>query len=339
MLLDLNEHQSHIKNRKLHSIFIGGGTPSLFSANAIDKLLTGIHKQLEIVDNLEITLEANPGVIDQKQFRGFSQAGINRLSLGVQSFQENKLRALGRIHNGKEAQQAVDIVRKAGIENFNIDLMFALPDQSIDEALNDLHIAQSLAPTHISWYQLTIEPHTAFYYRPPTLPEDKIIWQMQQLGKKFLAEHNYQQYEVSAYSQSNYQCRHNNNYWEFGDYIGIGAGAHSKITDPKTHTIWRAWKSKNPRDYLNFNTPFTAEQKIVVSNELAFEFMLNALRLNRPTTFEQFEQRTGLDFASILAQINQAQTLKLLRVNKNKKTFQTTARGKRFLNDLIELFI
>jgi len=217
LLADLQEHRDNIKGRTLHSIFIGGGTPSLFSASSITKLLDAIHSTLPFPKHLEITLEANPGAIDQQQFQGFHQAGINRLSIGVQSFQEKKLKALGRIHSGDEAQRAVNIARKAGINNFNIDLMFGLPEQNIQDALYDLQMATSLSPTHISWYQLNIEPHTAFYHRPPVLPHDETIWEMQTLGQGLLAKNNYKQYEVSAYSKEHYQCQHNNNYWEFGD--------------------------------------------------------------------------------------------------------------------------
>lgn len=339
LLQDLKEHTEHISGRTLNSIFIGGGTPSLFSASSIAKLLNSIHTVMPFPKDLEITLEANPGVVDQKQFIGFRKAGINRLSIGVQSFQDDKLKALGRIHNNSDAQKAVAMALKAGITNFNIDLMFGLPKQTIDQALQDLAVAQALSPTHISWYQLTIEPHTAFYHSPPILPNDEVIWKMQKLGQKFLAEHKYKQYEISAYKQKNYACKHNMNYWEFGDYIGIGAGAHSKITDGKTPSIFRSWKTKNPRDYLNPNLPLIAEQKNILKNELAFEFMLNTLRLNKKIPIQLFTERTGLCIQDIQEKIKLAQDQKLLVFNEHKKILYTTARGKRFLNNLLELFI
>lgn len=337
LIQDLQQHTPTIKGRTLHSIFIGGGTPSLFSANSIEKLLNAIHTLLTFPSGLEITLEANPGAVDQQQFLGFHQAGVNRLSIGVQSFQKNKLNALGRIHSGEEAQRAVEIARRAGIDNFNIDLMFGLPEQSIQDALYDLQMAASLSPTHISWYQLNIEPHTAFYHRPPVLPHDDTIWAMQTQGQALLAENHYKQYEISAYSKEHYQCRHNNNYWEFGDYIGIGAGAHSKITNPEKKTIMRCWKVKNPRDYLNPKKSFIAEEKIVPKNEIAFEFMLNALRLYKRIPIKLFNERTGLSIETILEKIKIAEENKLINFNKN--TFCTTNRGKRFLNDLLEIFI
>ena len=339
LLQDLREHREHISGRTLRSIFIGGGTPSLFSASSIAKLLDSIHTVLPFPKDLEITLEANPGIIDQKQFLGFRKAGINRLSIGVQSFQDDKLKILGRAHNSSDAQKAVAIALKAGITNFNIDLMFGLPSQTIDQALQDLAMAQVLSPTHISWYQLTIEPHTAFYHSPPILPNDEIIWKMQKQGQKFLSEHQYKQYEISAYKQKNYSCKHNVNYWEFGDYIGIGAGAHSKITDLKTNTIFRSWKTKNPRDYLNLDLPLVAEQKTIAKNELAFEFMLNTLRLNKKIPAKLFTERTGLLIQDIQEKIKLAQEQKLLVFNAHKKIFYTTKKGKLFLNNLLELFI
>ncbi len=216
--------------RIVHTIFIGGGTPSLFSPEAIDRLLSGIRARLPLDQNVEITLEANPGTVELERFKGFRAAGINRLSIGIQSFDEEKLKALGRIHGREEALRAAEAARAAGFDNFNLDLMFGLPGQTVEQALADMRTAMALRPTHLSAYQLTIEPNTLFHARPPTLPDDDITWDMQSRLQTELAAADYRQYEVSAYARPGYECRHNLNYWKFGDYLGIGAGAHAKIT-------------------------------------------------------------------------------------------------------------
>ena len=339
LLTDWHQQSDSIMGRSLSSIFIGGGTPSLFSAASISTLLNAIDQHIPFPKDLEITLEANPGAAEQQQFRGFRKAGVNRLSIGVQSFQQDKLTGLGRVHSGNEAQKAISMAKKAGFDNLNIDLMFGLSSQTITDALSDLERANAFSPTHISWYQLSIEPHTAFYHSPPALPQDDTIWKMQVLGQQFLAENKYTQYEVSAYSQAQHQCQHNLNYWEFGDYIGIGAGAHSKLTNPATQAISRSWKTKNPRDYLDPKKPFIASENTVLESELAFEFMLNALRLTKRIPFQLLTERTGLSLKAISEKLTIAIDRNLLKINKKTKEFYTTKQGKLFLNDVLEIFI
>lgn len=332
---DLKADFALTPSRTIKSIFIGGGTPSLFAPHIIAELLERIKQTLNYPDNIEITLEANPGTVEQSRFAGFRKAGINRISLGVQSFQADKLKRLGRIHNHLEAIAAVTAAQNAGFENINIDLMYALPEQSTTEALADLQIAISLKPTHISWYQLNIEPNTLFFHKPPTLPDDDISWEMQSLGQQLLADHDYIQYETSAYSQPNHQCQHNLNYWLFGDYLGIGAGAHGKIT--QNNQIKRMWKVKHPKDYLDPLKPFIHGEKIITVDELPFEFMLNVLRLHMPIPYELFFNGTGLAKSTIKNNLAKAQDLGLIQNYPNY--FETTTFGKRYLNDLLEIFL
>lgn len=337
LLADLDHDLARIQQRPLISIFIGGGTPSLFSAQAIERLLTAIKERINFVDDMEITLEANPGTVEYERFAGYRAAGVNRLSIGIQSFQTEKLKALGRIHNDQEAIRAAETAQQAGFKNFNLDLMHGLPNQTINAALQDLKIALSLSPTHLSWYQLTIEPNTFFAHKPPLLPQDETIWEMQNLGQELLLKNNFKQYEISAYSLANKQCLHNKNYWEFGDYLGIGAGAHSKITSPQQNNIIRFWKKKSPKEYLNAELTFIGAEQTVNSNELSFEFMLNALRLYQDIPVNLFETRTGLSIESISNQLNSAQTKGLLQWDKIK--ISPTELGQRFYNNLCEIFI
>ena len=251
LLEDLKADSSYIQGRKIHSIFIGGGTPSLFSAEAYQRLFEEIQTLVPFADNIEITLEANPGTVEQGRFAEYRRIGINRLSIGIQSFDAEKLEALGRIHSNDEAIHAAEQAREAGFDNFNLDLMFGLPEQSTREALNDLKTAITLKPAHISWYQLTLEPNTVFHRYPPALPEDDLIFTMQETGQALLASHGYQHYETSAYTKEGHACQHNLNYWRFGDYLGIGAGAHGKITLPEQNQIIRTRKSRQPDHYLN----------------------------------------------------------------------------------------
>src|SRR3990172_545076 len=248
LLRDLEQDLPRVWGRIVPPLFLGGGTPSLFSPEAIDRLLSGIRARLPLDQNIEITLEANPGTVDVERFKGFRAAGINRLSIGIQSFDEEKLKALGRIHGRDEALRAAESARAAGFENFNLDLMFGLPDQTVEQALADIRTAIQLCPTHLSAYQLTIEPNTLFHARPPTLPDNDSTWDMQSQLQTELAAADYRQYEVSAYARPGYECRHNLNYWKFGDYLGIGAGAHAKIT--AASGITRLWKVKHPGEYL-----------------------------------------------------------------------------------------
>ena len=335
LIRDFGNDLQHIHNGTLISIFIGGGTPSLFEPGLIAQLLQAINQRFAI-NNIEITLEANPGTIEQKRFESFRQAGINRISLGIQSLHDDKLQQLGRIHSSNEAIAAITAAKNAGFTNINCDLMFGLPNQSIEQAINDLEQIITLNPQHISWYQLTIEPNTLFHYKPPVLPIDEIIWQMEQQGQQLLADNNYQQYEVSAYAKQNFHCQHNVNYWEFGDYMGIGAGAHGKITHPETHKITRYWKIKHPDNYLLAKN-FYGHKKTVPENESAFEFMLNALRLQKPIPVDLFTERTHLSIDRIRKTLLNAQEKKFLLFYDNN--IKLTNLGKRFLNTVIEMFL
>ena len=334
LVQDLEQELPFIWGRNIQTIFIGGGTPSLFSAATLDYLIKQLHARLRFSPTIEITLEANPGTVEQEKFKAFREIGINRLSLGIQSFQDDKLERLGRIHNGTEAMAAINVAKQAGFQNFNLDLMFGLPEQTLEQALSDLKTAISYQPTHLSWYQLTIEPHTHFFQFPPKLPEDDYIWEMQQQGQALLSASHYQQYEISAYSQDNQKCQHNLNYWKFGDYLGIGAGAHSKITDLATGNVTRKWKIKHPKQYLA-SVEFTAGQKLVPSKELPLEFMLNALRLYQAIPLSLFEERTGLPITYLSKKLSQAEKDGFITLQNGQ--IMTTSQGKNFLNDLLQI--
>ena len=282
LIADLEQDLPAIWGRTVESVFIGGGTPSLFSARGIARLLSEIRARIPLKPGAEITLEANPGTVDQTRFCGFREAGINRLSMGIQSLQDELLAAIGRIHDGSEARAAITAARRAGFENINLDLMFGLPAQTISQALLDLYTAVELQPAHISFYELTIEPNTRFYRQPPPRPDDDILWEMQTAGRSLLDDAGYQRYEVSAYAQAGRQCRHNLNYWQFGDYLGIGAGAHSKISSAATQTITRTSKVKHQRDYLDATS---SDARIGNRNELSvddviLEYAMKSLRLD-----------------------------------------------------------
>lgn len=337
LIADLDEDLKNTQQRELISIFIGGGTPSLFSPEAIAKLLAAVQSRMNFSPNIEITLEANPGTIDLVRFAGFRRAGINRLSIGIQSLQNDKLKKLGRIHDAATAIQAVEAAHQAGFQNFNIDLMYGLPQQSLADALYDLETAIALRPTHLSWYQLTLEPNTPFHRTPPSLPGDETTWEMQEQGKALLARHQLQQYEVSAYGLAEHFSQHNMNYWQFGDYLGIGAGAHGKLTDVKTQTVTRYWKRKHPREYLMQDNTYLAGSQIISAENIPFEFMLNALRLYQTIPFKLFETRTGLPITIISTQLKIARAKELLTYDETSLT--VTELGKRFLNDLVELFM
>ena len=336
LLADLDFDLPHVYGRELQSIFFGGGTPSLFSAQALGRLLKGVEQRIRFAHDIEITLEANPGTFEQEKFRAYRGLGINRLSIGIQSFQEAKLKALGRIHNGDEAIRAADMARQAGFDNFNLDLMHGLPDQSEDDALGDLRQAIALAPTHLSWYQLTLEPNTVFWNQPPTLPEDDILWDIQEAGQQLLADNGYAQYEVSAYAQSGRSARHNLNYWSFGDFIGIGAGAHGKLSHPDGR-ILRTWKTRLPKDYLNPAKAFQAGEKLLPLEELPFEFLMNALRLTNGVEAALFRERTGLSLDSLAQARRQAEQRGLLQADPSRLV--ATPQGQLFLNDLLQYFL
>lgn len=334
---DLLTDLSLVEHRQLSSIFLGGGTPSLFSADSIKQLLQFIALQFDGVTEIEITMEANPGTFEQEKFAAYRQAGINRLSLGIQSFSDQQLKRLGRIHDANAATQAVQRAKQAGFNNINCDLMYGLPEQTLSQALDDLRQVIALQPTHISWYQLTLEPNTVFYKQKPPLPPHDDIWQMEQAGKQLLAEHGYQQYEISAYAQPGYACQHNMNYWTFADYLGIGAGAHGKISSSNPFTIKRTQKNKMPRHYLDPNKPCLKNIQPLTSNDIVFEYMLNALRLQQAVNFETFEQRTGLKRQTLHTIIDTLQQQAL--VSSDSQQMQLTDLGKRFRDTVISHFL
>ncbi|WP_339100924.1 radical SAM family heme chaperone HemW [Pseudomonas atacamensis] len=336
LLADLDQDLHAVYGRELTSIFFGGGTPSLFSAEALGRLLKGVEQRVRFAADIEITLEANPGTFEQEKFVAYRKLGINRLSIGIQSFQQEKLEALGRIHNGDEAVRAAGMARQAGFDNFNLDLMHGLPDQSLDDALSDLRQAIALKPTHISWYQLTLEPNTVFWNQPPVLPEDDTLWDIQEAGQALLAEHGYAQYEVSAYAQAGRPARHNLNYWSFGDFIGIGAGAHGKLSHPDGRIV-RTWKTRLPKDYLNPAKSFQAGEKSLSNDEMPFEFLMNALRLTAGVESRLYPERTGLSLETLAEGRREAEQSGLLQVEPSR--LAATERGQLFLNDLLQQFL
>jgi oxygen-independent coproporphyrinogen-3 oxidase len=334
LISDLEKQLQYVEKRQLLSIFIGGGTPSLFSPQAIANILAGVEKRIPFSDSIEITLEANPGTIDEARFAGFRAAGVNRLSIGIQSFNQQHLQTLGRIHNSEQALCAASVARRAGFERFNLDLMHGLPNQTVAEALDDLQTAIDCAPPHLSWYQLTLEPNTEFYKFPPRLPDDEILADIQEAGENLLAQHGYQRYEISAFAKPGMQCLHNRNYWEFGDYLGIGAGAHGKITKPDDQII-RTQKSRAPKDYLS--SPEKTQINQIEKGDLPFEFMLNALRLCNGFDTDLFYARTDVDFSVIASRIDSLIDEKLLQ--QSDKIISPTQQGINFLNDVINRFL
>ncbi|MEC4749296.1 radical SAM family heme chaperone HemW [Methylomicrobium sp. Wu6] len=299
LLRDLTEDVRRYRiTRPIHSIFIGGGTPSLFSPEAFDRLLEGIANQLQLSDAIEITLEANPGTFESQKFAEFRALGINRLSIGIQSFDDKFLQALGRVHSSNEALRSVDIAQQSGFDNLNLDLMFGLPGANKDSAVNDIRTAISLAPAHISFYQLTLEPNTYFHRFPPKLPNDELIFAAQKDCQALLAAHGYAQYEISAYSRPGRQCRHNLNYWQFGDYLGIGAGAHGKISLALPENIVRTFKPRGPEQYLA-DTHRQGGVQAIDRQELPLEFVMNRLRLKQGFTLDAFTETTGLVSAAL----------------------------------------
>ena len=336
LLNDLKQDLGWVQGREIHSIFIGGGTPSLLSVNAYDNLFNGLKTVLNFSANIEITMEANPGTFEAEKFKGYRQLGINRLSIGVQSFQDHQLSHLGRIHSGKDAINAINMAKDAGFDNFNLDFMHGLPDQTLEHALADLKQGIDLKPTHISWYQLTIEPNTEFYKYPPTLPQDETLWAIQEAGQALLAEHGYKQYEISAYAQAGRQAKHNLNYWQFGDYLGVGAGAHGKITLLNEQKIIRTSKTRLPKDYLNPNKIHSSNIIEIEPEDLDLEFFMNALRLYQGTSFDIYEQRTGLSIKNCKQKIQQAIAAGLLE---DSNEIKTTHKGQLFLNELLEKFL
>ena len=360
VIRDLEFSAARFHGREIISIFFGGGTPSVMSVDSMGSILEAVDANLALSSHAEITLEANPGTADSQRFTGYRRLGINRISLGVQSFSDDKLTGLGRIHNGSDAVSAIEIAAGAGFSNVNIDLMYGLPGQTVAGALSDLERAVTFEPEHISWYQLTIEPNTVFYAKPPSLPEDDEIWQMQTRGQDYLARRQYRQYEVSAwrrndraclrnlnppigrpppYDKNDHACLHNLNYWQFGDYIGIGAGAHGKITDQTATKIVRQSRLRIPASYIDKagSTSAIAGDKQLTETDLILEFMLNALRLKDGVPWHYFEERTGLSPDSIHKQVEAAKNNGLLA--DDQEMIKATEKGARYLNDLLQYFM
>ncbi|MBL8511799.1 MAG: oxygen-independent coproporphyrinogen III oxidase-like protein [Betaproteobacteria bacterium] len=338
LISDLDHALPGIWGRRVTSIFFGGGTPSLFSAAGIDHILSAVRARLPLDAEAEITLEANPGTVEAEKFRGFREAGINRLSIGIQSFNSTHLAALGRIHDGEEAKRAIEIAQTY-FDNINLDLMYALPSQTFAECEEDLATAESFGVPHLSCYHLTLEPNTRFYLAPPPLPDDDQAADMQEMIELRLAKAGYQHYETSAYARPGRECRHNLNYWRFGDYLGIGAGAHSKISFPER--ITREARYKQPKVYMREAMLGLAvqEQKNVAVEELPFEFMMNALRLREGYHSALFTERTGLSTLGIARQLAKAEALGLIESDVLSGQVKPTARGRLFLNDLLTLFL
>ncbi|VTU06778.1 coproporphyrinogen III oxidase [Actinobacillus indolicus] len=341
LLMDLEQdlaiYKTAIGDRKIHSIFIGGGTPSLFSAEGIAYLLAEIRQRIAFSEQCEITLEANPGTAEAERFIGYAQGGVNRISMGIQSFEPEKLLKLGRIHDSQEAIQAVRFAQNsanAGLKSFNIDLMHGLPNQSVAQALNDLRQGIALNPPHLSWYQLTIEPNTMFYYRQPTLPDDDELWEIFEQGHQLLTQAGYEQYETSAYAKKGYQCQHNLNYWRFGDYLAIGCGAHGKISYP-TGEIYRFSKTKHPKGYMRGE--YRYQQEPIALDDRPFEFFMNRFRLLEATPKAEFEAYTGLDRHIVQPTMDWALAKNF--ITETATHWQITQHGKLFLNELLEGFL
>jgi putative oxygen-independent coproporphyrinogen III oxidase len=335
LLADLDQDLPWVQGRPVETLFFGGGTPSLLSAKAYRQLFEGLRQRLTLADNIEITLEANPGTFEADKFAAYRQLGINRLSMGIQSFQPQQLQNLGRVHDREQALNAIAEAKRAGFDNFNLDLMHGLPGQTPQQALDDLRTALQFKPPHLSWYQLTIEPNTEFYKRPPVLPEDDCLWDIQEAGQQLLSEHGFEHYEISAFCQPGRQARHNVNYWQFGDYLGIGAGAHGKITLANGEQK-RSWKTRLPKDYLDSAKPFMAGQQIIEPAELGLECLMNALRLHQGISVEDFQQRTGQTLADVATPVQKARQMGLLEVTDH---IRATERGLLYLNELLALFI
>lgn len=322
--------------RKLHSIFIGGGTPSLISPQGIASILRQVEQRIAFEDNIEITMEANPGTIEAERFAGYRHAGVTRISIGVQSFEPEKLSALGRIHGSSEAINAATLAHQIGLSSFNLDLMHGLPNQTIEQALDDLRQAIALNPPHLSWYQLTIEPNTLFHFKPPTLPDDDQLWDIFELGHDLLTQAGYVQYETSGYSKPGFQCRHNLNYWRFGDYLGIGCGAHGKLSFENGRIV-RTTKVKHPKGYLNLLKPYRDSEQDIERVDRPFEFFMNRFRLLEPCPKREFVATTGLNISDVQPTIDWA--VKKEYLIETEEEWQVSQKGKLFLNELLQAFL
>lgn len=335
LIRDLESERERWGQRNIHSIFIGGGTPSLFSARSMASILEAVDRIYGVETGAEITLEANPGASEQQRFADYRSAGINRLSIGVQTFNDLNLQALGRVHNSANACAAITAAKAAGFQRFNIDLMHGLPGQSKTDALQDLNQALSFEPEHISWYQLTLEPNTEFYKRPPDLPQEPVLEDIQQAGQSLLRQHDFVDYEVSAWSLPGSESQHNLNYWQFGDYFGIGAGAHGKITD-QSGRIWRYHKTRKPEDYLGSQQALRGLVEIE-DGQQGFELLMNALRLRQGFTAELLEQRSNETIEQWLPRLAQAQELGL--IEQDDRFWRCTALGRNHLDDLLSRWL
>jgi coproporphyrinogen III oxidase-like Fe-S oxidoreductase len=358
LIADLEAALPLVWERKVYTVFFGGGTPSVFSADGIERIIAAVRARMPLASDAEITLEANPGTFEAEKFRAFRTAGVNRMSIGIQSFNPRHLKALGRIHDDAEARAAIEITRQ-NFDNFNLDVMYGLPQQSVDEARADIEAALSFAPPHLSAYHLTIEPNTLFHRYPPPLPDDDTTAEMQEAIDRTLETAGYEHYEVSAYARQGVSrvsedsndvfrltphalrlttaCRHNLNYWMFGDYLGIGAGAHSKLSF--ADRIVRQMRYKQPKQYLERAAAGSAiqEQHDVAANEIGFEFMMNALRLKRGFPSALFEERTGMPLTAVLKELDAAERRGF--ITRDPLRTAPTALGRRFLNDLLQLFL
>lgn len=336
LMADLEAALPQVWGRRIGAVFIGGGTPSLLSGEAVDQLLAGIRSRVTLLPQAEITLEANPGTVETNRFAAFHAAGINRISLGIQSFDNAKLQALGRIHNADEARRAIDIARHI-FDNLNLDLMYGLPEQTLAEAERDIQTAIAFVPAHISAYALTLEPNTLFHRSPPPLPDDDLAADMQEMIEERLAGAGYAHYETSAFARPGMHCRHNYNYWTFGDYLGIGAGAHAKITTQAG--VVREVRHRHPRAYLDAmqSGQWLQDTHTIPAQEMAFEFLMNGLRLIEGFPIALFRERTGLDVDVIAEELKAAQDEGLLEMDAN--AIRPTLRGQRYLNQLLHLFL
>ena len=336
VLSDLRAEVARAPERELSSIFIGGGTPSLFSGEGIQALLQGVSEMISLSRDCEITMEANPGTAEASRFAAYRAAGVNRLSMGVQSLSDDSLRLLGRIHSADEARGAYRMARAAGFDNINLDMMFGLPQQDAAGALEDLQQLIALQPEHISWYQLTLEPNTLFHRQVPAgMPDDDLLADLHTAGMQLLANANYGRYEVSAFAKPGRQCLHNLNYWRFGDYLAAGAGAHGKLSlDGK---IWRVWKQRHPRQYMELDDP-TGERFLIEDDQLPFEYMLNVLRLVDGVELELFSQRTGVALSRILPHLQRLQQRELLQ-DLSQGRLACTPLGLNYLDDVLQAFL
>ena len=334
LLEDLDQDLGFASDREIQTVFIGGGTPSLMTGEFYHTLFRELRARLNLAPDAEITLEANPGTLEEGRFEAFRAAGINRLSIGVQSFNSGHLQALGRIHDSHAAHRAIEAARQAGFDNFNVDLMHGLPGQTPADAIADLQAALSHNPAHLSWYQLTLEPNTEFYSRPPRLPDDDRLWEIYRRGGDFLRQQGFRDYEVSAWSRPGQASRHNLNYWTFGDYLALGAGAHGKIS-LADGTIRRYWKTRQPEAYLNRIGSRTAGTEPIEVEDLPLEFLMNTLRLTEGVEETLFTERTGLPLSSVAVKLEQLRDEELLE----RHRLQATDLGQRYLNSLLERFL